>query len=177
MLSIERDGFFQTPPEVVRQMMDKATLMFGDRVLEPSAGLGAILHPFACTWGEPLYIVAVEKNSVRCEKLSEQFPGVEVHCADFLTWKHSHNFTKILMNPPFEEGQDIRHIEHAYEFLAPEGTLVCIMGEGAFFREDRLAKRFRNWMDYVEGVSYKLPEGSFKSSGTDVNARIVVVHK
>jgi hypothetical protein len=113
---------------------------------------------------------------VRCEKISERFPGVKVLCADFLAWDPGYNFAKIVMNPPFEEGQDIDHILHAYELLAPEGTLVCIMSEGAFFRNDRKAVTFRAWLASV-GHSVKLPEGSFKSSGTGVNARMVVIYK
>jgi hypothetical protein len=81
------------------------------------------------------------------------------------------------MNPPFEHLQDIDHVRHAYEFLAPDGRLVSIMGEGPFFRQDHKAAEFRDWLESRGGWSERLPESSFQASGTGVNARIVVVEK
>lgn len=31
------------------------------------------------------------------------------------------------MNPPFQGGQDVRHVTHAWRFVKPGGVLVAIM--------------------------------------------------
>lgn len=86
-------------------------------------------------------------------------------------------YNRIYMNPPFEEGQDIDHVQHAYKILAPGGQMVAVMSEGPFFRGDRKATEFREWLEGVGGYSEQLPEGSFKESGTGVNTRLVVIMK
>lgn len=88
-------------------------------------------------------------------------------------------YDKIIMNPPFENGQDIDHVKHAYELLKPGGRVVAIMSEGPFFRGDKKATGFREWLDEVGGYSKKLPEGAFKNSerSTGVRTRLVVIEK
>jgi 16S rRNA G1207 methylase RsmC len=85
------------------------------------------------------------------------------------------------MNPPFRNHQDIKHVNYAYELLAPGGILVAIMSEGTFFRETSLAKAFRA-MHFMQTISNpstfeKLPQDTFKESGANVNTRLVVIRK
>ncbi len=94
---------------------------------------------------------------------------------------HNSGYDRIVMNPPFSNGQDAEHIHHAYTILKPGGKLVAIAGEGIFFRNDAKAAAFRKWLDEVDGSSEKLPEGTFKDASlmatTGVNARMVVIEK
>lgn len=167
-LLVERDGFFETPLDVIDRM---TALVWPDgRVLEPSAGLGAIAKELRVPKSD---IQCIEKNTQRAEAL--QAKGYAVQCADFLTVSPS-EFDTILMNPPFEEGQDIDHVMHAFKFLAPGGSLVSVMSAGAFFRSDRKATYFRDWLASVHGTMHKLPDNSFKASGTVVNACLVVIN-
>jgi hypothetical protein len=75
-------------------------------------------------------------------------------------------FDRIVMNPPFANATDIRHIEHARGKLAPGGRLVAICAAGPRQRE-QLAPIAADWIE--------LPAGSFKEQGTNVNAAIVVI--
>lgn len=168
-LTVERDGFFETPKVVVDRMV--SLVWPSGSVLEPSAGMGAIADHLPPTYDE---ITCVEKNADRAQRLHEK--GYVVYCADFLQWGDT-TFDTIYMNPPFEESQDIAHVMHAYSLLAHDGKMVAIMGDGAFFREDKKAMMFRQWLDSVGGWSERLPDGSFKESGTGVATRIVVIEK
>jgi len=168
VLTIEKDGFFETPPEVVGRMLD--LIVIQGTVLEPSAGLGAIADQLPIDRNR---LVCIEKNAQRTDVLREK--GYRAHCADF--FDVSGQFNTIVMNPPFEQGQDINHVRHAYEVLAPEGWMVSVMSEGPFFRQDKKAQAFRAWLDEVGGYSEKLDNGAFKDSGTMVNARLVAIHK
>ena len=138
-------------------------------VLEPSAGLGAIADKVNAS-------VCVEKNEERARYLASK--GHEVCHCDFLNdYNPIYLFDAIYMNPPFEEGQDIVHVWKAYSLLENGGSLVSVMSEGPFFRKDKQAIEFRNWLKEKNGYSERLPEGSFKESGTGVNARLVLIHK
>jgi hypothetical protein len=168
-LTVERDGFFETPKAVVDRMVS-LVWPCGD-VLEPSAGMGAIVDNLP---NGDYSLACVEKNANRVNALREK--GYVVHCMDFLQYDET-TFDTIFMNPPFEESQDIAHVMHAYSLLNDDGKMVAIMGEGAFFREDKKAAAFREWLDSVGGWSEQLPDGSFKESGTGVATRIVVIEK
>lgn len=169
-LVVERDGFFETPSDIVRKMISLAGVRAGDKVLEPSAGMGAIAKQIKAAGAD---VFCIEKNEKRAGALSEM--GYTVENADFLSIKPEKKYGSVVMNPPFEELQDISHVMHAHGFLKKGGCLVSVMGESAFFRSDIKAQSFREWLDEVGGYSEKLPEGSFKESGTGVNCRLVVI--
>jgi len=166
VLTVERDGFFETPSAVVERMLN--LIVVQGSVLEPSAGLGAIANRLPYD-----QLVCVEKNGERAIALQKK--GYRTEHRDFLTM--SGQFDTIVMNPPFEQSQDIDHVRHAYEVLAPGGWMVSVMSEGPFFRQDSKAQAFRAWLDEVGGYSERLDQGAFKESGTQVSARLVAIHK
>lgn len=192
-LTVARDGFFETPPAVIRRMLELAPLPnYSTIVLEPSAGKGAILRALLtlpqAKWS---MFHACEKDAQRRQYLVENFPGVDMVEEDFLEYhlpRHSEDGTpiftyqRIYMNPPFEEGQDVTHVRHAYDLLQPDryndpAVLVSVMGEHAFFAGDRQSAEFRLWLEMVGGESEPLPANSFRESGTSVNARLVVIRR
>jgi hypothetical protein len=161
-------GFFVTPDEVVEKMLDYADIGPDDTILEPSAGIGNIADKLPKD-----RLKVIEWNSARNRLL--QLKGYDVIGDDFL--EHNERYDRILQNPPFELGQDIDHVRHAYECLNPGGVLVSIMSEGPFFRNDKKCVDFREWLDDVGGMSRKLGPDAFKKSGTGVSTRIVVIRK
>lgn len=181
-LIVKRDGFFETPKVVTARMIELVRPR--GWVLEPEAGRGAIAREIKAAGGFT-NLALVERNEKRADELKAALaqPGkVEVWCADFLkcsleTLCMPFAFSTVLMNPPFEEGQDIDHVLHAVSLLAPHGELVSVMSEGVFFREDAKADSFRTWLKHVGAHTEPLPEGAFKESGTGVNTRLVVIRK
>lgn len=179
-LTIERDGFFETPNAVIDRMFELVSPR--GYVLEPSAGMGAIVKRLL-QCDEVDTVTIIEKNQKRAEYLKNTFTwhGVNcVHNGDFLAVTpdtFATKFDTIFANPPFEEGQDIDHVRHMYTLLDTGGKMVSVMGEGAFFRNDGKATAFRDWLRSVGYWSEQLPQGSFKESGTGVNTRLVVIDK
>lgn len=178
-LTVVKDGFFETPFAVVDRMLQLAPLP--DKliytVLEPSAGMGAIVRALL-DYGVPEQsMTLVEKNLQRFEALVDKFPLAHVERGDFLQISSVSKFDRIYMNPPFEAGQDVDHVIKAHTMLAKGGILVSVMGEHAFFASESKAISFRRWLNDVGGVAVKLPANSFHASGTDVNTRIVIIKK
>ena len=170
VVEVERDGFFETPTKVVMRMLELVEPH--SYILEPSAGMGAILDVIP---GLSTDFICVEKNPNRAKELEKQ--GFIVHCMDFLDFETDLEINSVFMNPPFENQQDIDHVKHAFDLLSPGGRMVSVMSSGAFFREDKKATEFRNWLCGKGGYSEPLPEGSFKESGTGVNAVLVAISK
>jgi predicted RNA methylase/ribosomal protein S18 acetylase RimI-like enzyme len=164
-------GFFPTPQTLAERMAQMAEIKPGMQVLEPSAGTGRLADAAKKLGAQ---VDAVEMQSSLRDILMKKGHNVVEH--DFTSMKAEPKYDRIVMNPPFEKGQDIAHVRQAYDMLKPGGKMVAVMGEGAFFRGDTKASEFRNWLETV-GTSEKLPEGTFKESNTGVNTRLVTITK
>jgi phospholipid N-methyltransferase len=165
-------GFFPTPPEIALDMISLANLQKGCRVLEPSAGSGAIAdliveHYPGCS------LEVAEINHTLARLLEAK--GHRVIGSDFFSI--SGEWDRILMNPPFENLQDTEHIKHAFDCLAENGVLVAICSESPMFRQDKKAVAFREWLEGLDHSVNSLPHGAFAKSGTGVKANILTVYR
>jgi phospholipid N-methyltransferase len=174
LVGLKIPGFFPTPEPVVKRLLELADIAAGDRVLEPSAGKGNIADGIRQACPEAQIEVCEYQHRLRTIL---ELKGYTVIGSDFLNLKPDEGYDTIVMNPPFENFQDVEHVRHAYQCLKPGGRVVAVMGEGAFFRQDKIAATFRQWLADSGGYEERLPEGSFKASGTGVAARIVVLDK
>ncbi len=170
-------GYFPTPPPVVEQLLERACIQPGDRVLEPSAGKGNIAEAIRET--HPMALLSVIELQGRLREILTLKGFNLLPDGDFLEHAPGEVYDRIVMNPPFEKGQDIDHVQHAYELLSPGGIVVSVMSEGPFFRSDRKASNFRDWLDRLDSESERLPPQSFAKSenSTDVATRILVITK
>lgn len=171
-------GFFPTPPTLAREMVDRAGIVAGMSVLEPSAGKGDLADAVKETQPD-VKLTLIEPSGALTKILAAK--GYEVTAgADFLRFE-GESFDRVVMNPPFENGQDIDHVRHAYGLLKPGGKLVAIMSEGPFFQTSKKATEFRAWLESVNGTSEKNPDGSFAADDafrqTGVNTRMVEIEK
>jgi predicted RNA methylase len=161
---------FPTPPELAKRMASLADLGWHDRVLEPSAGTGRLIH--AIVDAEPTTrIYAVEINRALCDALpSHLLADGEAFCADFLacTVEQLGRFDKILMNPPFDHGADVEHINHALHFLERDSILVALCANGP-----RQEAELRPLADTWE----PLPDGTFANQGTNVRVVLLTVRR
>jgi protein-L-isoaspartate O-methyltransferase len=164
-------GFFPTPTTLADRMAQMADVKPGMKVLEPSAGTGRLADAVKKLGAS---VDTVEMQSSLRDVLAKKGHNIIDH--DFTAMKREPAYDRIVMNPPFEKGQDMAHVKQAYEMLKPGGKIVAIMGEGAFFRGDKQASEFRSWLD-GRGTSEKLPDGTFKESNTGVNTRLVTITK
>lgn len=164
------EGYFPTPRELVEQMMDYADIQPGHQVLEPSAGKGNIAD--IIKESQPnVEIDVIEINQGLRSML--EVKGYNVVSNDFTDYSGK-QYDRIIMNPPFENFQDIDHVKHAYELLKPGGKLVAIMGAGVK-NSRKKAVEFRQWIDESGSYIEDLPAGSFKSSERQTGVATVMV--
>lgn len=166
---------FFTPVPLARQIVrNNVTILPGQRVLEPSAGAGAFLRE-VCEFDAT--VDAIEIDPTLVTTLRREFPNVVVTQADFLSVTPQPVYDVIVMNPPFTKGQDIKHVRHAYEFLAPGGNLYAIMPAGVASNETKLTVDFREWLDDCGQIVENLPDEAFRESGTLVRTVLVTAWK
>lgn len=170
-------GFFPTPNILIDKMLDYAELNDHMLVLEPSAGIGSILDrikffDYKC----PLF--CVERQSSLVEILN--LKGYNVTYSDIFDYECGQRYDRILMNPPFENGQDIDHVRLCFDkHLTSGGRLVSIMSESV--RSNRSRSKyidFQNWVEEHNG--YFIDNGqAFKDAfnSTGVSSVILVIDK
>lgn len=168
--------FFPTPPAVAERVIELADIQNGMRVLEPSAGKGALAlaaQQSALDVKVDMFELMPENNAhlhnmnIKNAKIGDPI--------DFLSVEPMASFDRIVMNPPFGRQADIKHVSHALKFLKPGGLLVSVMASSVTFRSNKLTTDFRQLIVDRGGHIEELPEGAFKSSGTMVNTVIVVI--
>lgn len=177
-------GQFDSPAAVVSRVIELAGDLKNAWVLEPSAGLGniavaaieagALVDTIEC---DPRRNAAL---TMRIAKLtSPAAANSNGRHADFLSIDPGPEpgYDIVLMNPPFAKQADIAHVMHAMGFLRRGGRLVSVMSSSIKFRDDRRTREFRDYLAHRAGEIHDLPEGSFRASGTAVNAVVIRLWK
>lgn len=172
--------YFPTPDSIISLMIqhtEKALKrsLTGLTVLEPSAGDGAIALRLA---SHGCNVICCEKHEPFREKLLA-IPGVVLlRETDFLkTDPNSIKVDAVIANPPFTKQQDIDHVMHMIRYGDLKTPVVSVMASGVTFRDNSKTNAFKEELSRHDHEFHKLPEGSFKSSGTGVNTVLLVASK
>lgn len=181
------DGFFPTPPGLAQRMVELARIEKHHEVLEPNAGMGDLVLPILHNHAgaQVMAVEPVAELVEYLELLREKYPAT-LHVFQGRFEDVAGEVDRIVMNPPFERGQDAEHVMHAVNLLratssSNRGRLVALMSEGPFYRSDKKSIAFREWLDdQMVDVNEKI-EGAFKGvqafNQTGVNCRLLVIDK
>lgn len=175
-------GFFPTTDLLTDKIIGLGEIVATDRVLDPSAGIGSILDRVAnLRGGNKTRLEAIEINGTLRAILEKK--GYLLIGRDIMEQNHETNAAfmpdKVLMNPPFEDGKDVEHVTKALGLLKPGGRLVAVMGNGAFYREYKKDKAFRELLSNEDAWVSNPIKNAFKKAfnSTGVTVRIVVINE
>lgn len=179
--SAEGTDYFATPEPIGLKMVEFADIRFGESVLEPSAGHGAIARWFP----EASERSMIEPSAELASRLSLASDG---RIIDDVFENHNivNKYDAIVMNPPFGSGGKtaIEHLAKAANHLRDGGRVVALLPDGPAAN-----KRFENWLmgqddkgkpnnpELVLVSTISLPTGVFERAGTNVKTRIIVIDK
>lgn len=167
--------FFATPEEVADWLVMLAGGVHEDeKVLEPSAGTGAIIDAIHRSCPDVIvdcYELMPENKEILSKKDNIRILGDDFTKCDVA------QYDKIIANPPFSKNQDIRHVRRMYECLNPGGVLAAITGPHWEFGSESECKDFRQWLEDNGGKKFEIEEGTFKESGTGTKTIAIVINK
>lgn len=197
-------GWFPTPPEVAERLIG-TFVRPGMVVLEPSAGEGALVVPMLRRGAHVTAIERDDgrRSTLAAATTHEAILGAWREgepqrgsfewarnadgsiCRDFMEHRGrlspaGGGYDAVVMNPPFCKvglGDHLDHVRHAASLLRPGGVVRAILPSGVEWRRDRRHEEFRRWLTGTGPAAMieRLPEGSFKASGTGVSTVIVTV--
>ena len=129
---------FSTPPAYAMAAAYTAAVKEGDRVLEPSAGVGGIAVAARSMGGDVTVNEISEKRAEGLRILG--FDPTTEDAEQIANIMEPESFDVFVMNPPFSAAGKrgvknsntigARHVSQAAKMLKPGGRLVTIMGEG-----------------------------------------------
>jgi predicted RNA methylase len=168
---------FYTPDFAADILVRHADLKVGQRIMEPEAGEGALVDAIFRAIGTDSAntVDMIEFNPEAVAILRKKYPMAR-H-GDFLQFEPTigRSCDRIVMNPPFSNGQDAEHILHALDFLRPGGVLVAIVPANFLHKDVNPYKRLLEicHSDFCETFGdFDLPEETFKESGTNIATKI-----
>ena len=139
-MSLFDKEFFPTPKEIAIRMVRPYLNRLGcARILEPSAGNGAILdtitedipYVYENEIGKKYELTTKARlENIYCIEMNPELQMIlqqkryRLLASDFLTYTPDHDFDLLIMNPPFSQGD--LHLLHAWEILR-EGDIACLL--------------------------------------------------
>jgi len=162
--------FFATPKALAEELIEMADIAKTHRVLEPSAGQGAISNLVRDIGAECVVIELMLENA---KALTRQGYDVINGCFLEQVTEEIGLFDRIVANPPFTKNQDIEHIKKMFSLLSPGGKLVSMASKSWIFGSKKKQVAFREWLESIGGTVTDVDAGAFKESGTNIASVIV----
>lgn len=155
--------FYATPPETIRAFLNSYEgIASSDRILEPSAGNGAIIRALR-EHGYTNRIDAVELRADERPALESLADNVTI--GSFFDYDPEVGYDVIIGNPPFSLA--LEFISKSLELLNPGGALIFLLRTS--FLES--TKRFEWWQQHPLSGLYTLHKRpSFTGKGTDATS-------
>ncbi len=169
--------YYPTPEPLGLKMVEWADVRKNERVLEPSAGHGAIARYFP----EDTHRTLVEPSNDLASRAALKAPGARVVVDRFENLHITNKYDAIVMNPPFGTGGKtaIDHLKKAIDHLANGGRIVALLplGQGAKRFEDLVDSDLWLRNGLVLRATIDLPSVTFERAGTTINAFVAVIEK
>lgn len=182
----EKDAFFPTPVKVVDKMIETANLKPDSIMLESSAGTGRILDEARKIINSLDNFVVIELNENRQQVLRSKgyhvdFGGTfEDSLKDPEILKKLKRCNKVVINPPFKNDMDVKHLLISYMVCADKADIVSIMQENSLYYNRSIHRVFKEFLNLIGKDAYEvksLPAGSFKDELTTVDTVIIHIKK
>lgn len=167
--------FFATPSDVADLMVAKLEIQPYEKILEPSAGNGALINAVHRLHND-ITIDCYELNPLN-RKVLEKMTNVNVLGDDFTKRVDKEEYDVIIANPPFSKNQDIIHLMKMWNNLRYGGRIACITSTHWMFANDAKSVEFRDWIIGKYTYQHEFPNGTFKESGTDIATILLILEK
>lgn len=165
----EKFDFYPTPKNIVDKILSISEIKPNMTILEPSAGKGDLIKQIV-----DCQITAIELNPILCEilKTYKNFNVINIKFEDFTS---EEKYDRIIMNPPFSNRLDAKHIFKAFNYhLKDNGILIAIHSSSIINANDKYSKNFQNLCENFLVKRIELNSGDFKDSGKGTNIKTFI---
>lgn len=172
----EGDDYYATAEPVGFKMVEWSGIQDGEKVIEPSAGHGAIARFFP-----PLAdVTMVEPSYSLAERAALANGGARIETMRFEDFPLVNKAHAVVMNPPYGRGGKtaVEHLAKAARHLHQGGRIVALIPRGGMverYLSDFMASDAAKGLQEVATVA--LPGLAFERAGTSVNTQILVLEK
>ena len=125
-------------------------------VLDPSAGLGALLKAAK----EAMHHTAKFHYCEIQDVFHSSLRDFEYRGNDFMEYNPGQMYDAIIMNPPYRNRQAISHTEHAWKCLKSGGRIVTIVNRAAM---DYIMEEFQGYMFHCELIKKGFAETNIET--------------
>lgn len=174
----QREGqdYFATPEPVGFKMVEWANIKPGDKVLEPSAGHGAIARFFP----EQSEVTMVEPSYDLSQRAALSNGTARIVNGRFEDLSRANKYDAIVMNPPFGTGGKTayEHLAKAAKHLRQGGRIVALVPRGGLSE-----RRFDQFFGGEESkglhliARVKMPWSTFERAGIKVATEVLVFER
>lgn len=167
-------NYYPTPKELIAKMVAPYKDNLKNlNILEPSAGMGAILDYLQFNGAKKTKLFACEIDQNFKPTLAGK--GYKIIQDDFLNYSGSMDFGLIVMNPPFDQGE--HHLLKAWEIMR-NGDIVCLLNEETIKNDNSVFRiQLGVLIEQHGSVEYLGPVFEAADRKTKVNVALVRLHK
>ncbi len=155
------DDFYATPAWCTDALLRRIGPLKGKRILEPSAGDGAIVRRLLAAGADRVEAVEADHDRYRTIVSPVVYWGRFEDVSNVLTIPGADGFDLIVMNPPFALA--LEHVELAISLLAPGGICCALLRVAFACSKKRAAFRAAHPFDLLVLAS----RPSFTGGGSD----------
>ena len=167
--------FFETPSELCDKVVSMAECSSSDRILEPSAGRGAIIKAIHRVL--PGIVVDYYELMPENREMISSMKGICYKGEDFTKVDPSPIYDRIIANPPFSNNQDVKHVRIMYDWLSTGGRIVAITSTHWCTGSEKICEDFRAWLKDHNAQITDIEAGAFRESNTEVSTKIIVIDR
>lgn len=121
-------NFFETPEALANKMAELVDDVGRNaRILEPSAGLGALIRAAQRTIKYPIQPFHFCEVQEEFAAILATYGAVQVG-ADFIEYQPGPIYDAVMMNPPYKGGLAEHHVNHAWDCIRPGGRIAALVG-------------------------------------------------
>jgi len=172
--------FFATPKEIADRMVGMLCLQGGEKILEPSAGHGALIEAVmdrakglqSCVYVDWCEIYPLSQKLI----MSRIYPKpVCFREYNFFDLPVSEKYDCIIANPPFCNNGDIDFVMKMYDHLKVGGRLVTLTSLHYENSSNKKETAFREFLKEKGAIIERLPAKAFASSGTNIETNLIKI--
>jgi len=182
MYNIEE--FYPTPLSIINKMLDSIDFKMVNSVLEPSAGKGDLVEAVArkMKYASNSYNNKDYSPDIDCIEVNENLrhilkgKGFRVVHDDFLTYNTFKQYSLIVMNPPFSDGD--QHLLKALDLQQWGGQIVCLLNAETLKKPFSNTRKdlLRKLEDYNADIQYIKDAFLFAERKTNVEIALIRVN-